>query len=244
MALAPGDSGVEILVVIPTYNEADNLPRLVAALASLGLDLGVLVVDDASPDGTGQLALGLRQTYPWVNVLPRRGKLGLGSAYVEGFHWALEHSDASLVVQMDADFSHDPAAVPNLVKAARGGAVAVGSRYVPGGQVKNWGLGRRMLSRGGSLYARAILGLPLNDVTGGFKCWPRAVLASLDLSRLVSDGYAFQVEMNYRAHRGGHRLMEVPICFEDRRVGHSKMTLGIGLEALVVVWRLRLARGI
>lgn len=231
---------MEILVIIPTYNEADNLPRLVAALADLGLDLGVLVVDDASPDGTSQVALDLKATYPWVSLLARRGKLGLGSAYVEGFRWALEHSDASLVVQMDADFSHDPAAVPGLVEAARSGAVAVGSRYVPGGRVKNWGLGRRMLSRGGSLYARTILGLPLRDVTGGFKCWPRAALASLDLSNLVSGGYAFQVEMNYRAHRGGHRLVEVPICFEDRRVGHSKMTLGIGLEALVVVWRLRL----
>jgi dolichol-phosphate mannosyltransferase len=235
---------LEILVVIPTYNEADNLPNLVASLASLGLDLGVLVVDDASPDGTAALALGLRQTYPWLNVLQRQGKLGLGTAYVDGFTWALAHSDASLVVQMDADFSHDPLAVPSLVQAARQGAVAIGSRYVPGGQVKNWKLGRRLLSRGGSLYARLILGLPLRDVTGGFKCWPRPVLQALDLGRVVSDGYAFQVEMNYRAFSRGCRLVEVPICFEDRRVGQSKMTMGIGLEALAVVWRLRLQKNL
>ncbi len=233
---------MEILVVVPTYNEADNLPGLVAALAGLGLDLGLLVVDDASPDGTGELAQQLGQAYPWLSLLRRAGKLGLGSAYVEGFAWALANTRASFVVQMDADFSHDPRAVPSLVRAALGGAVAIGSRYVPGGRVRNWGLGRRLLSRGGSLYSRLILGLPLKDVTGGFKCWPRRVLESLDLGRVVSDGYGFQVEMNYRAHRAGCRLVEVPIFFEDRRVGQSKMTLGIGLEALTMVWRLRLQK--
>jgi dolichol-phosphate mannosyltransferase len=231
---------LEILVVIPTYNEAENLPPLLEALFGLGLDLGVLVVDDASPDGTGRLAQELAARWPGLDVLHRRGKLGLGSAYVEGFSWGLANTDARFLAQMDADFSHDPQALPALLAAARPGAVAMGSRYVAGGGVVNWGLGRRLLSRGGSLYARLILGLPLKDVTGGFKCWPREVLASLGLDQVMSDGYAFQVEMSYRAHRLGAELKEVPITFADRRVGCSKMSLAIGLEALAMVWRLRL----
>lgn len=234
---------METLVVVPTYNEAANLPGLLEALFSLGEDLGVLVVDDASPDGTGRLAQDLRASFPGLFVLERRGKLGLGSAYVDGFTWGLKETDAALLAQMDADFSHDPQALPGLLRVARGGAVAIGSRYVAGGQVVNWGLGRRLLSRGGSLYAGALLGLPLKDVTGGFKCWPRVVLEGVGLSQVVSDGYAFQVEMSWRAHRQGARLTEVPITFVDRRVGQSKMTLGIGLEALSVVWTLRRHNG-
>lgn len=234
---------MEVLVVIPTYNESENLPPLLKALFGLGLDLGVLVVDDASPDGTGRLAQELAAGHPgrmWV--LHRAGKLGLGSAYVEGFSWGLANTEARLLAQMDADFSHDPGALPALVQAARQGAVAIGSRYVPGGGVVNWGLGRRVLSRGGSLYAGLVLGLPLHDVTGGFKVWPRQVLMNLGLERVLSDGYAFQVEMSYRAHRQGVPLREVPITFADRRVGQSKMSLAIGLEALGLVWRLRFTR--
>jgi dolichol-phosphate mannosyltransferase len=233
---------MEILIVVPTYNEAENFPRLAETLLSLELDLGVLVVDDNSPDGTGKMADQMAADDPRVMVLHREGKLGLGTAYVQGFLHGLKHSDARLFVQMDADFSHNPFKVPELVAAARGGAVAIGSRYVAGGGVKNWGLGRRILSRGGSLYARLILGLPINDVTGGFKCWPRSVLEDLNLAAVKSNGYAFQAEMSYRAHRRGHRLKEVPITFVDRRVGQSKMSLGIALEALWLVWKLRFSR--
>ncbi len=233
---------MEVLVVVPTYNEAENLPRLAETLLGLDLDLGLLVVDDASPDGTGRLADELAAADPRVMVLHRPGKQGLGTAYVQGFQHGLAHSDARLLVQMDADFSHNPAKVPELVAAARGGAVAIGSRYVPGGGVKNWGLGRRLLSRGGSLYARLILGLPIHDVTGGFKCWPRQVLEGLELASVKSNGYAFQAEMSFRAHRQGHRLVEVPITFVDRRVGQSKMSPAIALEAVWLVWRLRFGK--
>lgn len=229
---------METLVVVPTYNEAENLPRLLAALFSLGEDLGVLVVDDNSPDGTGDLAQDLTATHPGLSVLRRPDKLGLGSAYVEGFGWGLRHTDAALLAQMDCDFSHDPQALPELIRVARRGAVAIGSRYVPGGQVVNWHLGRRLLSQGGSLYARCLLGLPLRDLTGGFKCWPRMVLAGIGLGQVVSDGYAFQVEMNWRAWRDRARLEEVPITFVDRRVGCSKMTAAIAWEAMRVVWRM------
>jgi dolichol-phosphate mannosyltransferase len=233
---------MEALVVVPTYNEVENLPRLAETLLSLELDLGILVVDDNSPDGTGDLADKLAAGDPRVMVMHREGKLGLGTAYVQGFQYGLANSDANLLVQMDADFSHNPFKVPELVEAARQGAVAVGSRYVQGGGVKNWGLGRRILSRGGSLYARTILGLPINDVTGGFKCWPRSVLEDIDLNSIKSNGYAFQCEMSYRAHKRGHALAEVPIIFVDRRVGQSKMSPGIALEAIWMVWRLRFSK--
>jgi dolichol-phosphate mannosyltransferase len=230
---------VEILVVIPTYNEAANIAQLLGAIFSLGLDLGVLVVDDASPDGTGAMVRDLGVAYAGLHLLERTAKFGLGSAYVEGFSWGLANTDAALLAQMDADFSHDPEALPGLAALARPGAVAIGSRYVPGGRVVNWGLGRRLLSRGGSLYARTVLGLPIKDVTGGFKCWPRSVLQGIGLDQVVSDGYAFQVEMSWRAWRLGAELREMPVTFLDRRVGQSKMTLGIGLEALGLVWTLR-----
>lgn len=233
---------MEVLVVVPTYNEAENLPRLAETLLSLDLDLGILVVDDNSPDGTGGLADELAAADPRVMVMHRQGKLGLGTAYVQGFQCGLANTEAKLFVQMDADFSHNPSKVPELVETARQGAVAVGSRYVPGGGVKNWGLGRRILSRGGSLYARLILGLPINDVTGGFKCWPRAVLEDLGLDAIKSNGYAFQCEMSYRAHKKGHGLREVPITFVDRRVGQSKMSPGIALEAIWLVWKLRFSQ--
>lgn len=230
---------METLVVVPTYNELENLPRLAETLLSLETELGLLVVDDNSPDGTGHLAEELAAADSRVMVLHRPGKLGLGTAYVQGFLYGLERTDARFLVQMDADFSHNPFKVPELISSARDNAVAIGSRYVPGGGVKNWGLGRRILSRGGSLYARTILGLPINDVTGGFKCWPRAVLEDIDLGAVKSNGYAFQAEMSYRAHKRGHALKEVPITFVDRRVGQSKMSPAIALEAIWLVWKLR-----
>jgi len=230
---------MEILVVLPTYNEAPNLPSMAEALYGLGLDLGLLVVDDASPDGTGEMAEELKHRYPSLMVLHRAGKQGLGSAYREGFKFGLEQTKAPYLAQMDADFSHDPKRLPALLEAARSGVVAIGSRYVPGGGTVNWGLKRRLLSRGGSLYARTVLGVPLHDLTGGFKCWPRQALESINLSTARSEGYAFQAEMSFRAHRAGFSFKEVPIIFEDRRLGQSKMSLGIVLEALWVVWWLR-----
>ncbi len=233
---------MELLVVVPTYNEIDNLPPLVDHLEGLGLDLSILVVDDASPDGTGRWVQARAKDDPRLQVLHRQGKLGLGSAYVAGFSHALAHTGASLIAQMDADFSHDPQSLPALVAAARRGAVAIGSRYVPGGGTRNWGLARRLISRWGSLYARSILGMAVHDLTGGYKCWPRAALAAIDLAAVKSNGYGFQVEMSYRAHRLGFAIEEVPIVFEDRRVGQSKMSAAIALEAMVMVWRLRLGR--
>jgi dolichol-phosphate mannosyltransferase len=233
---------MEILVVIPTYNEADNIRPLGEALFGLGLDLGILIVDDNSPDGTGRIADELAAANPRFMVLHRPGKLGLGTAYREGFTWALNNTDAPLLAQMDADFSHHPERLPALVEAARTGAVAVGSRYVPGGGVKNWGLGRRMLSRGASLYVGTVLGLPVNDLTGAFKCWPRRVLERLDLATLKAGGFAALSEMTYRAHLLGYGFVEVPIIFEDRRVGQSKLTPAIALEAFLNVWRLRFSK--
>ena len=224
------------LVVIPTYNEAENIVPLTQTLLGLDLDLGILVVDDGSPDGTGRIADELAQNDPRIMVMHRQGKLGLASAYTSGFKHGLAHSDAQVLVQMDADFSHDPAVVPKLVQAAQGGALAIGSRYVEGGGTRNWGLERRIISKGGSFYARTILGLPNRDVTGGFKAWPRNILESFDLDSIVCDGYAFQAEMTFKAHNLGFAIKEIPIIFEDRRVGQSKMSLKIALEAVWVIW--------
>lgn len=227
------------LVVIPTYNEAANLERLAAELLSQD-GCSLLVVDDNSPDGTGALADELGQRFAGrVAVLHRPGKQGLGTAYVAGFREALR-SECDVVVQMDADFSHNPADVPRLVAACEQADVAIGSRYVAGGGAENWPLYRWLISRGGSLYTQAILGLPVRDPTSGFKCFRRLALASVDLGQIQATGFGFQVEMNWRCHRQGLRLVEVPIRFVDRRLGQSKMSRGIFLEALVLVWRLRL----
>jgi dolichol-phosphate mannosyltransferase len=229
------------LVVLPTYNERDNLPPIVAAVLSQAPDIDVLVVDDASPDGTGQIADRLAAEQPGrVSILHRAGKRGLGTAYIEGFLLALERG-YDFVLEMDADFSHDPADVLRLRAAVIGGAdVAVGSRWVGHGGTRNWSLLRTFISRGGSLYARWILGLPVNDLTSGFKCFSRHVLERLDLQRIRSNGYGFQVEMNYRCHQQGFRIAEVPIVFVDRRVGKSKMGTHIVVEAMFVVLGLRL----
>jgi dolichol-phosphate mannosyltransferase len=227
------------LVVVPTYNERDNLEPLVGAVLEQSADLSLLVVDDNSPDGTGALADRLRHAWPGrIDVLHRPGKLGLGTAYIAGFKWALARG-YDYIVEMDADFSHDPTSLPRLLDAARQSDLALGSRYVPGGGTPDWSLSRRIISRGGSLYARTILGLPVRDLTGGFKCFRRRTLEALDLDAVRSEGYAFQIELTYRVFQLGGRIAEIPITFADRRVGQSKMSGRIVREAMVAVWRMR-----
>jgi dolichol-phosphate mannosyltransferase len=231
-------------LVLPTYDEAENLEPIVraalAALATTGLEHHVLVVDDNSPDGTGAIADGLAASIPQVEVLHRERKAGIGPAYLAGFAHALQRG-GEYMLEMDADFSHDPRDLPRLLSAVvDGGAdLALGSRYVRGGGVTDWGAVRRAISRGGSLYAQALLRVPVRDLTGGFKCFRRAVLEGLDLDAVGTDGYGFQIEMTYRALRAGFRVKEVPIVFRDRRVGSSKMSLWIAMEAFWKVPALR-----
>jgi dolichol-phosphate mannosyltransferase len=226
-------------LVLPTYNEAGNIEPLVgAARAKLPPGAQVLIVDDGSPDGTGAIAERLAERHENVHVLHRARKEGLGSAYVAGFRRALERG-AGFVLEMDSDFSHDPAYLPRLLDAAKRADLALGSRYVEGGGVSDWGPLRRAISRGGSAYARWVLGVPVRDLTGGFKCFRREVLEAIDLDGITTRGYAFQVEMTYRAIRRGFEVVEVPIVFRERRVGKSKMDLSIVAEA---VWRLPLLR--
>lgn len=227
------------VICLPTYNERENLPRVLDALEPFGVE--VLVIDDNSPDGTGDLADRLAADRDWVSVLHRERKEGLGPAYLAGFRRALS-GDAEYVLEMDADLSHDPSAVPRLIEACVNGAdVALGSRYVEGGGTENWGRGRRLVSAGGSLYARTLLGVDIRDLTGGFKCFRRAVLEQIDLEAVTSKGYAFQIELTYRALRAGFRVVEVPIVFVDRTHGKSKMSRTIFLEAVARVPLLRLA---
>jgi dolichol-phosphate mannosyltransferase len=226
------------VVCLPTYNERENLEPMLRALGDK--DVRVLVIDDNSPDGTGELADRLAAELGYVDVLHRESKEGLGPAYLAGFRRALE-GDAELVLEMDCDFSHDPDYVPRLIAAVEEGAdLALGSRYVPGGGVRNWGLLRRVISAGGSLYARVILSVKVRDLTGGFKCYRRAVLETIDLDAVDSKGYAFQIETTYRALRAGFKVVEVPITFADREVGGSKMSKAIVAEAIWKVPGLRL----
>jgi dolichol-phosphate mannosyltransferase len=241
MTTAGAEQGTNIWLVLPTYNEASNLEPIVAAVRErLIRPRHLLVVDDSSPDGTGAIADRLAATYPDVTVLHRPRKEGLGPAYVAGFREALA-GGADLIAQMDADFSHDPDDLPRLLTAAAAADVALGSRYVPGGGVEEWGHLRRLISRGGCAYARAILSLPVHDLTGGFKVFRREVLESIDLASISAFGYAFQVETTYRAIRAGFRVVELPIIFRDRRVGQSKMTKRIVFEAAWRVPAMRLA---
>jgi dolichol-phosphate mannosyltransferase len=226
-------------VVVPTYNEAENIGRIIPDILA-DPRFRVLVVDDGSPDGTGAIVGELAASDSRVGLLSREGKQGLGTAYVAGFRRALAEG-AEFIFEMDADFSHDPRYLPDLLAGAEAGAdLVIGSRYVPGGGTTDWGLVRRLISRGGNMYAGIILSLPVADATGGFRCYRRAVLEQLDLSLVRSNGYAFQIEMAYRARQAGFRIAEVPIIFPDRRVGKSKMSRRIVAEALVNVWRLRL----
>jgi dolichol-phosphate mannosyltransferase len=236
------DPAAATWLVIPTYDEAENIEPIVrAALAHLPSARRVLVVDDASPDGTGEIADRLAADSADVEVLHRRAKRGIGPAYVAGFKRALE-GGAALVGQMDADFSHDPADLPRLAAALNRCDLALGSRYVAGGGVTDWGPLRRAISRGGSAYARAALGVDIGDLTGGFKLFRREVLEAIDLDSIASEGYAFQVETTYRAVRAGFRVIEVPITFRDRRVGESKMTGRIVAEAALKVPGMRFRR--
>jgi dolichol-phosphate mannosyltransferase len=226
---------MRVTVCLPTYNERENLEPMVRALGEHGVR--VLVIDDGSPDGTGLIADRLAEELHYVDVLHRETKEGLGRAYLAGFARALTDG-AELVLEMDCDFSHDPADVPRLIEAAADADLVLGSRYVPGGGVRNWGLLRRLISSGGSLYTRILL-MPVRDPTGGFKCFRRAVLEAIDLESVTSRGYAFQIELTYRALRKGFRVVEVPIVFSDREVGHSKMSRVIVVEA---IWKVPLLR--
>lgn len=233
------ESGTSTLVCIPTYNERENLSLIVPAVLEALPNAHVLVVDDASPDGTGQLADELAANDSRVHVLHREGKKGLGKAYLAAFGWALAR-DYEFVFEFDADFSHKPEYLPGFVQALREGAdVVVGSRRIPGGGVENWGASRRFISWGGSLYARTVLGVPVRDLTGGFNGFRRSALESIGLDEVSSTGYCFQVELKYRACKCGLRVVELPIVFPDRERGVSKMSGEIFLEAVTQVWKLR-----
>jgi dolichol-phosphate mannosyltransferase len=237
---ADGPTPEDTWVILPTYNEADNLPGISAAILERLPEARLLVVDDNSPDGTGRLADDLAGRETRIQVLHRTAREGLGRAYLDGFRVAL-NGGARVIVQMDADWSHDPRALPGLVGAIAQGDVdlVLGSRYVPGGGVVDWGIGRRLISRGGSLFARTVLGLRPHDLTGGFKAWRGSTLAAIPFDGVHAGGYVFQIEMTFRASRAGARIREMPITFRDRRVGQSKMSRRIVVEALVVVLQLR-----
>ncbi|MBI2939173.1 MAG: polyprenol monophosphomannose synthase [Chloroflexi bacterium] len=229
------------LIVLPTYNERANLARIVPSILAQG-DFHVLVVDDSSPDGTGKLADQLAATANGrVAVIHRAGKLGLGTAYIAGFKYALAR-EYEYIFEMDADFSHNPAYLPHFLAAIRHADVVIGSRYIRGGGTQHWSFIRQLISRGAGLYTRLVLGLPVSDPTSGFKCFRRAVLAALNLDSIRSNGYSFQIEMNWRCYRKGFRIAEVPIVFPDRAEGQSKMSGRIVLEAMWVVWKLRFDR--
>ena len=230
----------KVLIVTPTYNERDNLEPFVAGVFGALPTAHILIVDDASPDGTGELADRMAGADDRIHVLHRPGKMGLGSAYLDGFSWGLSH-DYDVLFEMDTDLSHQPRYLGAFIDAIAAGAdIVVGSRNIDGGGVEGWGVGRHLLSKGGSLYSRAILGLAVRDLTSGYKAFRREVLETLALDSVHSEGYSFQIELTYRAVRRGFRVAEVPIVFVDRRAGQSKMSRRIFAEAVVTVWRLRL----
>jgi len=233
---------MKAMVVIPTYNEAENLQEIVRRIRALPQGISVTIVDDGSPDGTGAIADRLASEDPQVQVIHRKGKLGLGTAYIEGFRHALR-CGMDAVIEMDADFSHDPDVLPAFLEKIREADLVIGSRYRNGVRVINWSFRRLLLSKMATVYVNLVTGLPnrlVSDATAGFKCYRRSVLEAIDLDRIHSNGYAFQIEMKYRAYKKGFRLAEVPITFNDRRVGESKMDGRIVLEALWICWRLRL----
>ncbi len=230
------------IVVIPTYNEADNIGRIVPLVLERHHDLSVLVVDDNSPDGTAAIVKNLPDFGDRIHILERPGKMGLGSAYIAGFQWILANTDAEAIFEMDADFSHDPVAIDEFLAEIEQNDVVLGSRYLHGITVVNWPLRRVILSVGANVYARWVTGLPLKDSTGGFKCFRRHVIEALPLDRIKSDGYSFQIEMNYHCWKRKFRIKEIPIMFVDRQVGVSKMSKKIIWEAMWMVWALRLRR--
>ena len=226
------------VIIVPTYNEKENLENIIEAIHNVVPHVHILVVDDGSPDGTGDIADRLSAADDRIHVKHRTGKLGLGTAYIAGFRWALER-DYERIFEMDADFSHDPKYLHAMLAATETHDLAVGSRYVKGGGTQNWGLGRRILSRGGGIYARTILGVAIQDLTAGFICYRRETLQALDLDGVTSTGYVFQIELKYRVHLLGLSIKEVPIVFPDRVAGESKMSPDIAREALTQVWKLR-----
>jgi len=230
---------VKALVVIPTYNERENLVPLLQEIFAKNLPLEILIIDDNSPDGTGAVADGIAASDPRVHVIHRAGKMGLGSAYVVGFKYALAR-DYDAVFEMDADFSHSPDSLGEFLRELENADLVLGSRYLHGVTVVNWPLSRLILSYGANVYSRFVTGVPVKDLTGGFKCFRRNVLEAVDLDRVRSDGYGFQIEMNFKAWRKGFRIREIPILFVDRRVGESKMNRRIVWEAAWMVWRLRI----
>lgn len=232
------DNIEKTLIIVPTYNEKENLPLLSEAIFKIVPHVNILVVDDSSPDGTGELADELATRDERIHVLHRTAKEGLGRAYVAGFHWALAR-DYELIFEMDCDFSHRPEHLPEFIDAAGDADLVLGSRYIKGGGTENWGLMRKFISGGGNFYARTVLGLPYKDLTGGFKCFRRKVLETLPIDDLFSFGYCFQIELTYRSHKAGFRVAQVPIVFPDRTRGESKMSGAIFKEAFVTVWKLR-----
>jgi dolichol-phosphate mannosyltransferase len=226
------------LVIIPTYNEADNVQQLLPTVLKYGSHFNVLIVDDNSPDGTAKLVKEMQTTESRIHLLERPGKMGLGTAYVAGFKYALANG-FDFVFEMDADFSHDPEMLPKLLQKAEEYDLVIGSRYIEGVNVVNWPMKRLLLSYFANLYTRVITGMPVRDATGGFKCFRRKVLESIDLDSIHSNGYAFQIEMNFKTWRKGFRVCEIPIVFVDRRIGVSKMSKSIVYEAVWMVWRLK-----
>jgi dolichol-phosphate mannosyltransferase len=235
--MTPATAALNALVVVPTYNERENLPLLVAGLMQHA-NVRLLVVDDNSPDGTGAIADALVDTHRGrVNVMHRTGTRGLGRSYVDGLKWAIQQQ-VDVICQMDADLSHDPAQLPRLIAAVDRGDVVIGSRYVPGGEIVNWPLRRKLLSRFANLYVRTVTRLSARDCTSGYRCWRREALASMPLDRFISDGYSFLVEMLYVATRSGRRVAEVPITFVERRLGESKLSGAVVIESAIAPWRL------
>jgi len=227
------------LVVIPTYNEAENIGRIVPRVLEQDPSIDVLIVDDSSPDGTGTLVRGMQQQQPRIHMVERNGKMGLGTAYVAGFKYALARG-YDYIFEMDADFSHNPKEIPRFLEKIRDHDLVIGSRYAYGVRVLNWPMQRLLLSYSANVYTRLITGLPLSDATGGFKCFRKEVLRAIDLDKIHSNGYAFQIEMNYKAWKKGFRLVETPIVFLDRRSGISKMSKAIIREAFFMLWKLRI----
>lgn len=231
------------LVIVPTYNERENLPKLVECVLGLPVKVDLLVVDDNSPDGTGKLADELAAKHPEIKVLHRQEKNGLGRAYIAGFQWALER-DYEFIFEMDGDFSHNPEDIPKFLEAAKEADLVLGSRYSNGIRVINWPLSRLMLSKGAGFYVRVITGMPMTDPTGGYKCFRRCSLEALDLDKVHSNGYSFQIELTHKIWRQGMRVAEVPIIFTDREFGHSKMSGNIVSEAVMMVWRMLFQNGL
>lgn len=231
---------MESVVIVPTYNEKDNITTVIDKLTALNLDLHILVIDDNSPDGTGDIVKNLQKKNEHIFIIERSGKLGLGTAYVRGFHWALERG-YKYILEMDADLSHNPDDVPRLIETCKNGAdLTIGSRYSAGVNVVNWPIKRLLLSYGANKYTRIVTGMPVKDTTAGFKCFHRDVLEAIDLSKVKSSGYSFQIEMNFRAWKKGFKITEVPIIFIERSEGRSKMSKSIVYEAVFMVWKLKL----